>query len=149
MEETYEKRRCSAVRADGEACRAWAMRDSQPALCAIHAGRNVGGGAPPGNRNAWRHGYYAKALLPALAADIENMQDDSLMGELVLGRYVLGQLAAYLAREDVGAREKLAVVPLINTTIRTVAFVAERVDFDGDLWDQVLDAVGAELGIDI
>ena len=40
-----------------EGCRAWAMRGSE--LCNVHSGR-AGGGAPKGNRNRWKHGYYAR-----------------------------------------------------------------------------------------
>jgi hypothetical protein len=51
-------------------CTAWAMRDSHPALCASHAGRTTGAGAPNGNQNrrtrGRSHGFYAsiRNLIP-------------------------------------------------------------------------------------
>ena len=32
-------RKCSATRADGKPCQAWAIGDSQPPLCYVHSGR--------------------------------------------------------------------------------------------------------------
>ncbi|MGD2148378.1 MAG: hypothetical protein PVH41_16920, partial [Anaerolineae bacterium] len=52
-------RPCTATRADGNPCRAWAVRGSDPALCAAHGGGRSPVEAPPGNVNALRHGYYA------------------------------------------------------------------------------------------
>ena len=34
--------RCNARRADGQPCRAWAIRNSDPPLCASHSGRTRG-----------------------------------------------------------------------------------------------------------
>jgi hypothetical protein len=49
-------RRCTAAKADGSRCRAWAVKGSEPPRCAAHSGRV---GAPEGNKNAWKHGGYA------------------------------------------------------------------------------------------
>ena len=35
---SHTSRRCSALRADGRPCRAWAVRDSEPARCPSHIG---------------------------------------------------------------------------------------------------------------
>lgn len=51
------QRRCTATRADGNPCRAWARRGTDPPLCAAHSGAPVG--APHGNKNAEKHGVYA------------------------------------------------------------------------------------------
>jgi hypothetical protein len=56
-------RRCSATCANGKPCRAWALRGSEPALCAAHSGKV---GAPPGNKNAQTHGYYSRQVQPWL-----------------------------------------------------------------------------------
>ena len=53
------KRRCTQLTKTGNYCRAWALRDSDPPTCAMHAGRVTGQGAPEGNRNAITHGLYA------------------------------------------------------------------------------------------
>ena len=54
--------KCKHEYADGQPCRAWAVRGSEPPRCAAHAGRV---GAPPGNQNARRHGFYARTSSPA------------------------------------------------------------------------------------
>jgi hypothetical protein len=54
-------RRCSATCANGKPCRAWALRGSEPPLCAAHSGKV---GAPPGNKNAQTHGYYSRQVVP-------------------------------------------------------------------------------------
>lgn len=51
-------RRCDAVQADGSPCRAWAVRGSDVPRCAAHGGTSARIGAPPGNQNAVKHGYY-------------------------------------------------------------------------------------------
>ncbi|MEA3376671.1 MAG: hypothetical protein U9R72_10815 [Chloroflexota bacterium] len=53
-------RRCSAARADGRPCRAWAVRGTDPPLCAAHGGTDARIGAPPGNTNAVKHGHYRR-----------------------------------------------------------------------------------------
>ena len=69
-------RPCSATRADGKPCRAWAVRGSDPALCAAHGGGGSLVGAPPGNVNALRHGYYS-----ARPADSDRTGGDHTEGE--------------------------------------------------------------------
>ena len=50
--------RCTAKTAKGTACRAWAVRGSDPPRCAAHGGGSRPPGAPRGNTNARRHGAY-------------------------------------------------------------------------------------------
>jgi hypothetical protein len=59
-------RRCEAHRADGERCRAWAVRSSDPPRCASHSGL---AGAPPDNKNAETHGFYSRPALPIEGID--------------------------------------------------------------------------------
>ena len=57
-----QNRRSSAETKTGNPCRAWAVHDSDPPLCAIHGSRALGG-PPAGNRNAVTHGFYADSDL--------------------------------------------------------------------------------------
>jgi hypothetical protein len=66
-------RRCSATTKAGAQCKAFAIRDSDPPLCAIHAGRAIGG-APPGNRNAVTHGFYAATNISDVILDLASKQ---------------------------------------------------------------------------
>ena len=52
--------RCGARTRRGSACRSPATRDK--ARCRMHGGAK-GSGAPLGNRNAWKHGRYATAIM--------------------------------------------------------------------------------------
>ena len=51
-------RRCTATCADGSPCRAWAVHGTHPPLCSAHR-PDADWGAPAGNQNALKHGYYA------------------------------------------------------------------------------------------
>jgi hypothetical protein len=147
MQREYQRVKCAAVRKDGRPCRAWAIVGSEPALCAVHAGRNAGKGAKKGNRNALKHGYYSKAVRARVAKEnVEILQSGSLLGELVTGRIVLDELMAFFLRRDLGPAEKLAAVPLINTTIRTVVFAAKQVDYEAVDWDLVYDNLKEKWG---
>lgn len=143
-------RKCSADTRDGRPCNAWALRDSDPPLCSTHAGRTQGSGPPAGNQNALKHGFYASVIKPENLGNVEQMQTLSLLGELLLGRYVLGELTAYLQHGDLSMADKLAVVPLINSTIRTVTYVISNIEEDTtNMWDIVLDALSEDLGMDL
>ena len=67
---------CTATRADGFPCRAWAVRGSDPPRCAPHGGGSAPVGAPPGNQNALKHGFYARTHSPALAG--QDRQDSAI-----------------------------------------------------------------------
>jgi hypothetical protein len=113
------KRRCTQPTKDGQPCRAWAMRDSDPPTCAIHAGRVTGQGAPLGNRNAVKHAFYAYydleddeikppsinaiihdlvARQQQLSAIIDDHLDDLTIQELVRLFAIHGQNASRLGR---------------------------------------------------
>lgn len=51
--------KCGERKADGEPCKAWAVRGTDPPVCAAHGGARARIGAPEGNRNARKHGAYA------------------------------------------------------------------------------------------
>ena len=75
-------------------CRAWAVRDSRPPLCAAHGDRR--GGAPLGNQNARTHGFYASTLNPEELADLDDAGelagDATLDAEIVIARIALRRL---------------------------------------------------------
>ena len=84
-------------------CRAWAVRNSNPPLCAAHGGRAAspeprrrGGGAPLGNQNARTHGFYASTLDPQERADLDDAGDlagaTSLDAEIIIARIALRRL---------------------------------------------------------
>jgi hypothetical protein len=56
---------CSATTKSGRPCRGCPVRDTDPLLCSAHGGGSRPPGAPPGNRNALKHGAYARQAIPA------------------------------------------------------------------------------------
>ena len=64
------KVRCTAITRAGKPCKAWAITGNNPPLCSAHAGRNASAGAPPGNHNARKHGYYSHRFTTQELADL-------------------------------------------------------------------------------
>ena len=76
--------RCSAKRRDGQPCNAWAVKGSDPPLCAAHGGTDAQIGAPPGNQNALTHGFYAAPDNPP--ATVEEVIPDLALKQQCLDR---------------------------------------------------------------
>jgi hypothetical protein len=110
-------RRCTATRADGNPCNAWAVRGTDPPRCGAHRSA-ADWGAPAGNQNATKHGYYAElpeecpAGLPAIVHIIdllyqrqlqlddyiEQVQEAATLSELTHLLRIYGQNASRLGR---------------------------------------------------
>jgi hypothetical protein len=97
-------RRCEAHRADGERCRAWAVRSSDAPRCAAHLGLT---GAPPGNRNAERHGAYSQPLdeIRNITDAVEDMQRR------------LTRIGHYLDDDELEAGEMLSALGLYGMMV--------------------------------
>lgn len=145
----YQGRKCSAVNSDGHPCQAWAIRGSKPALCSVHAGRNSGGGAPMGNKNALKHGYYTRHFTEREIADFELLTERSLAGELVLARTMIGRLVAFVTRDGVTTEGISTAMPLIFSGLRTVAYLVKNIDEESVDWDVILDEVGKDWEVDL
>lgn len=148
MSEFDRKRLCSEVTKKGEACRAWAVRGTEPPLCSAHAGRNVGAGAPAGNVNALKHGIYQKFDSPE---EVEELDRATLKEELRLLRIGLRRMAWLLERDDLSVMEYTAVMGKITSGARAVGFLEPMVmelQNEGE-WDAVLDELGEQWGIEI
>ena len=86
MPRNPDKRPCSF-----RDCKAWAIRDSDPPLCAPHTKGLLG--APLGNRNALTHGFYATTLSPDDLKELdEDVFEDTLDDEVLLLRLALCRL---------------------------------------------------------
>jgi hypothetical protein len=51
--------KCTGVKRNGEPCKAWAVRGSDPPLCGAHGGGKGRPGPPLGSKNAEKHGAYS------------------------------------------------------------------------------------------
>ena len=113
MPRNPDKRRCQVP-----GCRAWAVRGSDPPLCAPHTKGKVG--APVGNQNRRTHGFYSQYLHRDELADlVASAGEWSLEGEVAIARVALRRLMAYLARAD-------ELSPLDYTRVANVAFRGAR-----------------------
>jgi hypothetical protein len=145
MEPLEKTRKCSAVNQNGQPCQAWAIQDSNPALCSVHAGRNQGGGAPAGNKNALKHGYYTRFFMKQELAYFEALTERSPAGELILARAMIGRLTAYVSLRGLSLEEVTAVITLILSGIRTVISVLKYMDEEEDVdWDRELAKLARE-----
>jgi hypothetical protein len=160
---TKRGRPCSATTAAGKPCKAWAVRDTDPPLCAAHARRNTGAGAPPGNRNRQAHGFYSSTLTEEELADLVAVADDlTLDDEIACARVILRRLMHHLEIDpdaehppDVDDLHKLANLALSAT--RTVArllrdqraITGEAADGIAGAIGQALDELATEWGLDL
>ena len=81
-----EKQRCTATTAKHQPCQAWAVPGSQPPLCAAHGGASKLPGAPQGNKNALKHGFYVHYEAPG--ATIDDIISDLAAKQAALSRYL-------------------------------------------------------------
>jgi len=140
-------RRCTALRKDGEPCRAWAVRGSDPPRCGAHGGGSASAGAPAGNQNARKHGVYDDA--GDLPADLDARIRD-------LDRRV-EELSAYIdGREDLVSEEYIRLLGLFGLlTSRLGRLMRDRVQLgggEGGLGEAIEDALAVAsevLGVDL
>lgn len=150
------EKRCQASTQAGERCKAWVVKNEK--YCSVHLGRNVGGGAPTGNKNAKKHGFYSQNFSDdELAALIAYAEDISLDDELAAARVVNARLLTYIMEE----RERLTPDQLARLTavslngLKTVGNLLrlkQSVEGEGDgsiagAIAMALDELGDELGI--
>ena len=157
------KTRCTATNASGSACRAWAVRGSDPPLCSAHAGLNIGAGAPLGNQNRTDHGFYGRILQNGELADLVRLSEDlSLKDEIGLVRVTLRRVATRfklnnLGREDMANEEMMKMASLVMMGARTVArllrdqrAISDRAaDGISGAIAQALDELGSEWGLSL
>lgn len=82
--------KCGGHRDDGKPCRAWAVRGSDPPRCVAHGGSAGRVGAPPGSKNALKHGAYAEPDEPLI--DLNGVIADCKRRFAHLGAYIDGRM---------------------------------------------------------
>jgi hypothetical protein len=147
-------RRCTATRADGSPCQAWAVRSSHPPRCAPHGGGRTPACAPPGNQNARTHGFYARDAGPPSPhheCNIDQVIADLHRKQQRLSRYIDERMAdlpsADLARFlSIHAQNASRLGRLLrDREILTGGWSAEM---DGII-QQALTELGQEWGVDL
>lgn len=149
--------RCSKKKRDGEACRAWAVRGTDPPACSAHAGRNTGAGAPQGNQNALKHGIYGRFYTVEEIADlVASAMDADVTDELAAARVGARRALARL-EEELSLKDFVSVLRAFNESLTVVArLVRTQRAITGESGDgiagaiaQALDEIGTELGIEL
>ena len=156
MEDT-SRRRCSATTRRGERCRRRATRDSDPPLCAAHAGCGAADASPPGDEAlAAAPGHCPPAPEPDPRAEPPQGDSLSLDQEIALARICLLRVAEALkANGALTLEQRIRLATLIFRGATTVArLVRDRhavSDGVGEAYwaaiDGILDAVGAQLEV--
>ena len=144
-------RRCTARTRTGDACRAWAIRGSEPPRCAGHAGAC----AP-----ARKHGFYARTFSPDELDDLAVYGAElGLDDEISVARVALQRVFAFLSRDPdrLDPGEYVRAAELAFKGARTVArLLRDREALTGSsaaeldrIVDQALDLLSAEWGIEL
>lgn len=150
------RRRCSATTRRGERCRRWATRDSDPPLCAAHAGHGVGDASHPGDEPAAAPGHYLPA--PERQEPAHSPQRDglSLDEEISLARICLLRVAEALeANGGLTLEQRVRLVTLIFRGVSTIArLLRDRPAVSDEaregwwaIFDRAMEAAAVELGV--
>jgi hypothetical protein len=140
--------RCSAPKANGQPCRAWAVRGTNPPVCAAHGGSRGKIGAPEGNQNAVSHGAYAKGdELPP--DDLDKRIEDLAQRIERVGAFIDGS-------EDLGADQFIRLHQLhASMTSRLGRLKQQQLsvggggDEIGQAIRRVLDRLSEEWGVEL
>jgi hypothetical protein len=108
---------CTALTLAGDPCRRWAIARTHPPLCSLHA--------YPGAHGRLRHHYYRRTpfLPPAVLDQMNALRANGppLSAEIVLARWQVAALLAYLAQPGLPPAGQLPAYPLLNRALRAVA----------------------------
>lgn len=138
-------RRCTANRADNQPCQAWSVPGSNPPRCGAHGGGSKRPGAPSGNTNALKHGFYssdpaAVSIDDAIAGLIDKLERvDALLPGIEDPEHLIRLFELYT-----------------QASSRLGRLLRDRRALSGDAADgiagaiaQALDELGTELGTDL
>jgi hypothetical protein len=148
-------RRCSGRRADGKACKGWALRDSHPPLCYAHS-RDRGEQEDQDSKQV-DLGFYGRCYTLEEVADMVGLaMDDTLDDELAATRIAVRRVMQQLKKE-LTADEYAHMASLIFRGTNTVArllrikrSLAKEMDSDFETGiGEALDGVGEDLGLDL
>ncbi len=141
--------RCTATTAAGAACKAWAVKDTNPPRCAAHGGTKARPGAPKGNANAVTHGFYR--AIDATTVGLEETADESSSLDKVIHQLQtrLDDLDRYIdtcSSDDPDAIIKLiALHSQAGTRLARLLERRQAIDDKSDEGDALMRAINAAL----
>lgn len=134
---------CTATTKAGNPCKNHAKKGEQ--LCSSHAGT---AGAPTGNQNARKHGFYSSIITADERADlVAHATEMSLADELGLNRVLLRRAGEYLLAEELTLSQFAHVVNLIQNGSRVILQLIQQSEQSESIWDDVLDELSRTLGM--
>ena len=96
-----------------------------------------------------KHGLYVSMMRPEEIADMEIAATATLAHELALTRIMLRRMSRYLDKKELPVKDMVEVMSILYTGVRTVAYLLNNIDVDGFDWDEVLDDLGKEWGMEL
>jgi hypothetical protein len=149
-----ESRRCSARKADGKPCRAWAIRDSDPPLCAAHRGLvedQLPALSKPSALTSIKdqfpdRGFYSPNYSIEEIVDLVNLTvDDTLDDEVAAARVALRRVMEQF-RQELSPLEYGRLSALVFRGTDTIArLLRARRQLTGDAGDAYARAIGEAL----
>jgi hypothetical protein len=128
-------RRCRAITAKGEPCKAWAMQDSD--LCAAHSGRT--------GTNRQTHGFYAKADKPESRPRGKGLETiDDVIADALHKQARLSAILDNTADVDGEDLAKLLAIHGQNAS-RLGRLLRDKRALSGESTDSLLHALGTAL----
>ena len=135
--------KCSATRADGKPCQAWAIRESQPPLCRAHSGRQRLEQETDDERqrkNFYRRTYSLEEVADLVHLALDHSLDDEVAAVRVAVRRVMQQLHEELTPTEY-ARLASAIFTGANTIARLVRTSRDLADDTRDVIRSVIEQV--------
>ena len=154
------KRRCSGRRADGRPCRGWALKESEPPLCYVHAkqaasrAKSAGAGEreEPEKQDFYSRHYTLEEVADRVGLAMDDSLDDEIAATRIAVRRVMEQL-----KKELTADEYAHMASLIFRGTNTVArLLRVRRSLSEDMQSEfeqgigeALDVVGDDVGLDL
>ena len=165
MSSSGGSRKCSFRHRDGRACRAWAIRGSDPPRCAAHredvrepqpSGRasveaSNDGGSKAGHKNRDTHDFYVQPVRDL--RDIDDVVEDLLLKQTQLSAFIEEKVA----EGEMAVKEMARLLALHGqNAVRIGRLLRDQRALSGKSADGLLEAIGAaldelstELGIEL
>ncbi len=122
--------KCTATRADGKACQAWAIRESQPPFCRTHSDLRQG-------KSFYNRTYTLEEVADLVHLALDHSLDDEVAAVRVAVRRVMQQL-----HEELTPTEYARLASAIFTGANTIArLVRTSRDLADDTADKFLKAI--------
>ena len=136
---------CSALTAAGRPCKGHPVPGTNPPLCAAHGGAEGRPGAPMGNQNARKHGFYA--TLPDPRPEPEQIPNsiDDVIDDLADKQAKLSQLIDAVSEDlDIPTLTRLLALHAQGST-RLGRLLLDRRAVSDDPADSISDAIDQAL----